>query len=66
MKISVIDEVTGERILRDMTEEEINQVNLDKASKEMRLAEEQAKAQAKAEVLERLGLTEEELALLFA
>jgi hypothetical protein len=64
MKISVIDESTGKRILRDMTEEELNQVELDRLSKESRLAEEESKAKKRAELLDRLGITAEEAALL--
>jgi hypothetical protein len=64
MKISVIDESTGKRILRDMTEEELNQVELDRLSKKSRLAEEESKAKKRAELLDRLGITAEEAALL--
>ena len=61
-----MDETTGQRILRDMTEEELQQMELDKASKESRMADDEAKAVAKAAVLDRLGLTADEAALLLS
>ena len=64
MKISVIDETTGERILRDMTADELAQVALDKADKELRLAEEKTQDEAKAALLTKLGITADEAALL--
>jgi len=64
MKISVIDEITGERILRDMTADELAQVVLDKADKELRLAEEKTQDEAKAALLTKLGITADEAALL--
>ena len=66
MKISVIDDVTGERIVRDMNEQELNQLELDRASKEKRVADEQLKALEKAALLEKLGITADEAALLLA
>jgi hypothetical protein len=51
-------------VLRDMTDAEIIQYEIDKADHAARLANEQAKATAKAALLERLGITAEEAELL--
>ena len=56
----------GEIITRDLTDEEIAQLALDKANAEKELAEIAAKAEAKAALLAKLGITEEEAKLLLA
>jgi hypothetical protein len=57
---------TGEITLRNLTAEEIAQREKDIADFVAQKAEAQAKAQAKAELLERLGITEDEAKLLLA
>jgi hypothetical protein len=55
---------TGEVIDREMTASEFAQYKKDQAASEAMKAEEIAKADAKAALLERLGITAEEAALL--
>lgn len=55
---------TGEIIERDMTAEELAQVQADAKAQAEREAQAQAQAAAKAALLERLGITEEEAKLL--
>lgn len=62
--ISETDALTNETIVREMTDEEIAQIELDKAAQKAITDEKEAKAQAKAALLERLGITAEEAALL--
>jgi hypothetical protein len=59
-KVQIDDEV------RDATDEEIAQIETRIAEDKARLAEAEAKAQAKAELLERLGITADEAKLLTA
>ena len=54
---------TGEIIERDMTEEELAQQAKDTKAEAERIANAQAQAAAKAALLERLGITEEEAKL---
>jgi hypothetical protein len=53
-------------VIRDMTAEEIAQYELDQMETAKVKAADQAKAAARAQVLERLGLTAEEAALLLS
>ena len=64
MKITEINAITGELVERDLTPDEIQQSKLDKADqlKAQKIAEN--KAIAKAALLERLGITADEAALL--
>ena len=55
---------TDEIIDREMTDEEFAAYKAQKATDAIKLAEAKAKAEAKAALLERLGITEEEAALL--
>lgn len=55
---------TGEVFEREMTEEELAQQAKDISEAQKTRAEAQAKAEAKAALLERLGITEEEAKLL--
>jgi hypothetical protein len=64
MKIQEHNVATGEISVRDMTKEELDQYKLHQAEVVARESEAEAKATAKAALLERLGLTEEEAALL--
>ncbi len=66
MKILEHNVETGEVIERDGTKEEVAQFNADKAAFEAKVAAEATKATAKAALLERLGITEEEALLLLA
>jgi len=52
---------TGEEIVRDATSAEIAQMAIDKANEAARKAEAQAKETAKAAILDRIGLTVDEL-----
>jgi hypothetical protein len=54
----------GEIVVRDFTKEEINQIAIDEAAAAKELADKQAKTQAKAALLKRLGITADEAALL--
>ncbi len=66
MKILEHNVETGEVIERDATTAELAQAKKDAAAAADKLAAEAAKASAKAALLERLGITEEEAALLLA
>ena len=57
---------TGEEIIRDATSAEIAQMVKDAANFAARQAEAEAKATAKAALLEKLGITAEEAALLLS
>jgi hypothetical protein len=52
---------TQEEIIRDATKAEIAQMEIDVANAAARRAESEAKASAKAAILDRLGLTADEL-----
>ena len=52
---------TSEEIVRDATTAEISQIAKDKAENEAKQAEAEAKATAKAAILDRIGLTADEL-----
>ena len=62
--IKIVNVETGEEIEREMTKEELVQQAKDIEAEEKRLANLQAQAAAKAALLERLGITEEEAKLL--
>lgn len=64
MKITEHDALTNITIDRDMTADELKQFNADKAIYEAKQAEAEAKATAKAALLARLGITEEEARIL--
>jgi len=55
---------TGEEIVRDATAEEIAQIELDVANAEARRAEADAKEISKAAILNRIGLTADELKMI--
>lgn len=61
MKITIIDALTQEVIEREMNEAELEQYKLDKANSLKLLAEAEAKETAKQAILDRLGLTADEL-----
>jgi hypothetical protein len=64
--VKIYDCQTNETIERDMTAEELAQVQLDKELDAARLAQQQAKAAAKAALLERLGISQDEAKLLLS
>ncbi len=60
-----IDAITGEETIVELTQEEITQrEELAKANEADRVAKETAKAEAKAALLEKLGISEDEAKLL--
>jgi DTW domain-containing protein YfiP len=64
LTVKEFNSTTGEEVVRDMTEEEVTQYQIDKANREAEKADQIAKAEAKASLLDRLGLTADEAALL--
>jgi hypothetical protein len=60
------DLATNEIIDREMTNAEFAQYKIDEADFQAQLLEIEAKAEAKASLLERLGITEDEAKLLLA
>ena len=66
MKITEHNTETGEITERDATAEELAQNELDAQEREAQIIEAEAKVQAKAELLERLGITADEAKLLLA
>jgi hypothetical protein len=56
----------GEITTRELSVQEIEQIALDKANADAELAQATAKAEAKAELLDRLGITAEEAQLLLS
>jgi len=64
--IRIHNSETDEVIDREMTNAEFAKYQADQAANEARLAEAETKAQAKAVLLERLGLTQEEFNTLTA
>ena len=64
--VRIHDCETNEVIDREMTNAEFAQYKIDKATRESEIAAVDAKATAKAELLERLGITEDEAKLLLA
>ena len=59
-----VDGLTNTNLKREATLEELEQREIDKAVKAEQIKESEAKAVAKAAVLDRLGITAEEAALL--
>ena len=64
MKITVHNVETGEVITREMTKDEAAQYKIDEAARVAMIAKIEADAIAKAALLERLGITADEAALL--
>ena len=60
-QVKIVNCETGEEIIRDANVEEIAQMELDAANTAARKAETEAKAQAKVEILKRIGLSVDEL-----
>ena len=63
-QIKIVNVETGEEIVRDATAAEINQIKLDAENAVKRQAEAEAKATARQAILDRLGLTADEAALI--
>ena len=64
--IKIVDASTGEEIEREMNEEELQAAAELAAKWEAEMAAQTAQAEAKAAILERLGISEEEAKLLFS
>ena len=65
-QVKIVNCETGEEIIRDATSAEIAQMELDATNAATRKAEAEAKATAKAALLEQLGITEEQAKLLLS
>jgi hypothetical protein len=63
-QIKIVNCETGEEIVRDATVEEIAQMELDAANEAARKAEAEAKAAEKQAILNRIGLTADELKMI--
>jgi hypothetical protein len=61
LKITIIDALTQELIEREMNEAELEQYKLDKADSLKLLAEAEAKAAERQAILDRIGLSADEL-----
>jgi len=64
--IKIHNAETGEIIEREMTDSELNQLKTDEANSNAQKQAEAAKAAEKAALLERLGITADEAALLLS
>ena len=64
--VKIHDLSTDQVIEREMNDDEFAQYEIDKAEHEAKAADELAKASAKAALLDRLGLTAEEAAILLS
>lgn len=64
--VKIVNSETGEEIEREMNAAEFAQYKIDQEANEAKKAEETTKANAKAALLERLGMTAEEAALLLS
>lgn len=64
--ITIHDQATDEIITREMTDAEFEQYEIDQAKYAAEKAEAEAKATAKAALLEKLGISEDEARLLLA
>ena len=60
-QIKIVDVETGEEIVRDATAAEIAHIKLDADNAKTSKAEAEAKESAKAAILDRIGLTADEL-----
>jgi hypothetical protein len=63
-QVKIVNAQTGEEIIRDMNEAELAQLEIDKAAAQVKAVEITAKATAKQALLDKLGITQEEAALL--
>jgi hypothetical protein len=60
-QVKIVNCETGEEVIRDATNAEIAQIAKDKAETDARKVEAEAKETAKAAILDRIGLTADEL-----
>jgi hypothetical protein len=60
-QVKIVNAETGEEIIRDANAEELAQMEIDAANAEMEKAKAQEKAAAKQAILDRIGLTSDEL-----
>jgi hypothetical protein len=60
-QIKIVNVENGEEIVRDATVQEIAQMEIDAANAATRKAEREAKETARAAILDRIGLTADEL-----
>jgi acyl-CoA reductase-like NAD-dependent aldehyde dehydrogenase len=60
-QVKIVNCTTGEEIVRDATDTERAQMELDAANYAAQKAQAEAKASARAEILDRIGLTADEL-----
>jgi hypothetical protein len=60
-QIKIVDVTTGDEIVRDATAEEIAQIAIDAENEMIRKAAEQEKAANRQAILDRIGLTSDEL-----
>jgi hypothetical protein len=65
-QVKIVNAQTGEEIIRDMNEAELAQLEIDKAAAEAQIQAMEEKASAKAALLSRLGMTEDEAKLLLS
>ena len=65
-QVKIVDVTSGEEIIRDATDAEIAQMEIDAANAAARQAEIEAKAIAKAALLDKLGISEAEAKLLLS
>jgi hypothetical protein len=63
-QVKIVNCETGEEIVRDATAEEIAQMELDSANEAARKVEAEAKAAEKQAILDRIGLTADELKMI--
>jgi predicted flap endonuclease-1-like 5' DNA nuclease len=61
LQVKIVNCETGEEIIRDANAEELAQMELDAANAKARKAEAEAKATGRAAILDRIGLTADEL-----
>ena len=66
MEIKIVNCTTGEEIIRNATEDEIDNLEKSQADGQERKAEAEARALAKAALLDRLGITADEAKLLLS
>ena len=63
-QVKIFNSETGEEIIRDANAEELEQMKIDIANAKAEKAEAQAKEIAKAAILDRIGLTADELKMI--
>lgn len=64
LKVKIVDTLTGEETVRDMTDAELAQLEADKVSIQSEIEAVKAREAAKADLLAKLGITADEAKLL--